>query len=85
MYNRDKYGYVIVKIDKDDYEKEYLVEDLFRWTRHLYESEELVFKGLCPVKEIKNIKYMVYTSYMGDGYDITVDGLKLDEYLSKVG
>lgn len=83
MFNQKKYGYVVVKMDKRDYALENLEEDLINWTEHLYKSietkENLIYRGLCPIKEIEHLKLLCAVSPYGSGYEITVDNYDLND------
>ena len=71
---------VVVIMDRDDYALEQLVEDLLSWTEHLYEvplkkkSTEVMYRGFCPVKEVKHLELLQAASPYGNGYTILIDG-----------
>lgn len=82
MYNYEKFGYVVVSIDRKDYCREDLVKDLLDWEYRLGRidlEDKIVFKGLLPMKGIDNLRLLKDVSPIGNGYDITVDGFDIYE------
>ena len=82
MYNMN-YVYISVKMDKSDYALEQLIMDLENWTSHLYRVERkdsILYRGLCPVKELESLFLLQSVSPYGNGYEITIDGVPSKDY-----
>lgn len=82
MYNLN-YVYVTVNMDKSDDMLEQLVDDLEGVSRHLYRvdrKDQVLYRGLIPVKELDHLFTFVAMSPYGAGYNVTVDGVPAEEY-----
>lgn len=78
-----KYVYICVTMDKQDCMIEQLIYDLERWTKHLYrvdKKDKILYRGLCPVKELNDLFLLASVSPYGNGYEITVDGVNSEYY-----
>lgn len=82
MYDYRRFGYVIVRIDKKDYCRETLIDNLLDWEHRLGrvdDEKSICFKGLLPMKGIRHLETLKAISPYGAGYDITVDGFDIYE------
>ena len=80
MYGKN-FKMVVVKIDKRDYAKENLIEDL-PWKLRITECDKgdfIVFKNLLRNKEVVWLNELVAASPYGDGYNIEIDGYDFDD------
>lgn len=77
MYDKNRFKFVEVLIEKSDYMKEQLVSDLLNWNRHLYlvdDKNYIKYRGLVPVREIKDLELLRAMSPYGTGYKFVVEG-----------
>ena len=79
MYDVTKFKFVEVLIEKGDCLKEQLVEDLRDWSSHLYlvddkNKEFIKFRGLLPIREVKDLELLKAMSPYGAGYKLVIDG-----------
>jgi hypothetical protein len=83
MYNENKFTYIVVKMDNDDF-VETLREDLEKWCPHLYPATKngavVVYKGLIPIKEARDLNTLLAVSPYGIGYEVTMDGLNIHDH-----
>ena len=81
-YNEKKFGYVVVDMDNDEWLGT-LEEDLLNWSDHLYPvrgKNVTRYKGLCPLKEVEDLRTLLCASPYGAGYRVTVDGVDIFDY-----
>lgn len=82
MYNTN-YVYISVEMDKEDCMIEQLVEDLKGRMNHLYrvdKKDKILYRGLCPKKELDDLFLLQDMSPYGNGYEIYVDGVPSRDY-----
>lgn len=83
MYNKEKFAYLEVEMDKDDYAIVDMMMDLKSWCEHLYpvagnESVTVIrYKGLVPLREVRFLDELIQMSPYGDGYRVTMDGTNM--------
>ena len=82
MFDEKRFGYVTVLIDKKDYARETLEEDLVNWIRNLFKNEMrndnfIEYKGLLPIREIRHLMELMAVSPYGNGYDVKIDGMNI--------
>lgn len=85
MYNKEKFAYVEVEMDRNDYYGiEGLKENLESWCPHLYRATEddkvVRYKGLMTLKEAYGLNTLMAASPEGFMYKAKMDGLDFNDH-----